>query len=144
MKRPKRKRKAPAKIVWCDRGWMPAYYGFCPNARAWDAMMRHYKVANPEPYPVKDGRVTHFEGPAGELMLVVTIGDRLDESNDPIGLMGLLTHEAVHVFQRICREAGERNPSREFEAYAVQNIAINLMAAYQDTRGRKIVFQRKR
>jgi hypothetical protein len=36
----------------------------------------------------------------------------------------LLVHEAVHIWQAI------RDPSSEFEAYAVQSISQNLMLAY--------------
>jgi hypothetical protein len=49
--------------------------------------------------------------------------------------MGLLVHEATHVWQHICESIGETKPSVEFEAYAMQSIVSNLLTAYEDTRG---------
>ena len=53
------------RVIWCERGWQPLYYGFCPSEAAW-----------------------------------------------------------------------KREPSLEFEAYAMQAIAQNLIVAYEQTRGR--------
>lgn len=41
-------------------------------------------------------------------------------------------HEAVHVFQHFKKSIGERKPSKEFEAYAIQSIADRLMNEYAD------------
>lgn len=44
----------------------------------------------------------------------------------------LLLHEAVHVWQHIKDAIGEKNPSKEFEAYSVQRISQNLFYLYDD------------
>lgn len=53
-------------------------------------------------------------------------------TRDGVEIAGLLVHEAVHIWQKVREEIGERFPSSEFEAYAVQNIAQNLMESYAE------------
>ncbi|MFG1413466.1 hypothetical protein V5G24_20360 [Xanthobacter sp. VTT E-85241] len=121
-------------VVWCDRGWLPTYFGFCPSKRAWKKEMKRLGAA--EPYPTSDGRCTTFENTkAGKLCVIVTISERIDHKDDPIGVLGLVTHEAAHVWQAIKNDIGEDRPSHEFEAYAMQNIVMEICKAYADTRG---------
>lgn len=42
----------------------------------------------------------------------------------------LLVHEAVHIWQSVKECLGEKEPSREFEAYSIQHISQELMEAY--------------
>lgn len=70
-------------------------------------------------------------GAAGESFKTVIVAIR-QKVQDGIVTAGLLTHEAVHVFQRYCELVGENAPSREFEAYSIQWIAQCLMWSYRD------------
>lgn len=122
------------KIVWCDRGWSTVYYGFCPSQTAWDAEMNRLKVKG-SPYPAKsDGRCTSFESREGKIILLVTISDKIDKEDNFARVIGLLVHEAAHVWQAMCRDMGEEFPSPEFEAYSLQHISMNLIDAYRKTR----------
>lgn len=49
----------------------------------------------------------------------------------------MLVHEAVHVWQRAVDWMAEREPSAEFEAYAIQRIAQDLMQQFDELRKRK-------
>jgi hypothetical protein len=49
---------------------------------------------------------------------------------DPIEVASLIVHEATHIKQHTMRIIGEKNPSSEFEAYMMQNIAGNLMQCF--------------
>lgn len=60
---------------------------------------------------------------------VVQLGDTSER--DLIEVYGLLLHESVHVWQRIRKLMGEREPSSEFEAYSIQAIAQDLFEMYQ-------------
>ncbi|MFZ5669116.1 MAG: hypothetical protein ACOY4K_06455 [Pseudomonadota bacterium] len=50
-------------------------------------------------------------------------------------LIGLIVHEATHVWQFVRHHMNEASPSKEFEAYAMQAIAQSLIEAVNDTWG---------
>lgn len=135
------------RVVWCDRGWFPTYYGFCPSEFAWRAEMKRLARAHKgngscarEPYPAgADARATTFDSANGQRLVIVTVADRFDKKmrQDPFAVAGLILHEAVHVWQALREEIGEKEPSREFEAYAIQHISLNLFWAYENTRLKK-------
>ncbi len=47
-------------------------------------------------------------------------------------VIGLLIHETVHIWDAIIDELNEKEPSSEFKAYSIQNIAQRLIEAYYD------------
>jgi hypothetical protein len=65
---------------------------------------------------------------------IVTVSDRRKRRG--IEVVGLIVHEAMHVWRFVREKMGEREPSLEFEAYAMQAISQNLIDAYEKTRGR--------
>lgn len=122
------------RVIWCDRGWVPYHYGFCPNKRAWDAEMVRLKLKNPPPYPAQyDGRCT-FLACANDrnACAIVTISD---EARPALTKVGMLIHEAMHVWRAMREAIGEEAPSMEFEAYSMQSIARHLIEAYEQSRG---------
>ncbi|MGQ1216569.1 hypothetical protein ACT4Z6_18755 [Acinetobacter baumannii] len=62
---------------------------------------------------------------------VVQLGDTSERNQ--IEVYGLLLHEAVHVWQKIKKLMGEREPSVEFEAYSIQAIAQDLFKMYEES-----------
>lgn len=124
-----------AKVIWCDRGFQPLYYGFCPDEAAWKREMKRLKVECP--YPTTDGRCTSFDNAkGGDKCILVTIAKHIDRKHDKVAIAALVAHEAVHVWQHVKEAMGETEPSREFEAYAVQHIFLQLLSAYSKTRKR--------
>lgn len=87
-------------------------------------------------YPTSDGNCSYFvnDGLKGGAACIVTIGER-KKNWDGIGIISLLAHEAMHVWQRCCEHIGEEKPSAEFAAYAMQNIVEELVRGYVKTRG---------
>ncbi len=78
---------------------------------------------------VQHACVHSYQTARGELVCIVAIS--LDACREMTGIeiAALLTHEAVHVWQRVRDRLGG-DLGREMEAYAIQNIAGNLMHAY--------------
>lgn len=69
-----------------------------------------------------------FEHEDGDLMCVVALDISSKPSLDSV--IGLLVHEAVHIWQQFKRRIGEDSPSDEFEAYSIQTISQRLIASY--------------
>ncbi len=62
---------------------------------------------------------------------VVQLGDTSERKL--IEIYGLLLHEAVHVWQKVRKLMGEKEPSSEFEAYSIQAIAQDLFKMYEES-----------
>lgn len=135
-------------VYWCQRIWYWPYYGFCPNEHAWyEEMKRSEKWVASEghaaihPYPdPKEAMVNQLRlvetgdgKPVDKLVQIVTIGAHLDKM--PIDtVVGIIVHEASHVFQHMCEEIGEDKPSPEFTAYTLQSMTQQLLKGYLLTR----------
>jgi len=52
------------------------------------------------------------------------------EDRTPEEVIGLIVHEAVHIWQEAKISLGEKYPSSEFMAYSIQNITMNLIEGY--------------
>ncbi len=120
------------RIVWCDHGWQPLWFGFCPTEKAWDRQAR--KMGSRMPYPDLAASATIFRDiSGGDDCVIVTVADA--GKRPAIEVVGLLIHEAAHVWQHVKRAMREKHPSAEFEAYALQAISQSLIHAYAQTRG---------
>ena len=75
------------------------------------------------------GACVHTYECNGELVCVVGLNMALLGAMDGVEAAGVMTHEAVHIWQRVRDRLGPGDLGREMEAYAVQNIATGLMRA---------------
>lgn len=127
-------KKSDRRVVWLDRGWQPAFIGFCPSETAWNHAMRHLGCTG-EPYPDSAGRCSTFEKKdgIGGLTIIVTLGPAAEHATE-LEIAGLICHEATHAWQFVRENMGETEPSKEFEAYSVQAIFQGLYGAFLDTR----------
>lgn len=80
-----------------------------------------------------NAQVSFFDHPNGGSYAVVQMGDVEGRTN--IEVLGLLVHEAMHVFQRILLIMNEHEPSSEFGAYSMQRISIDLFDMYERSNG---------
>jgi len=114
-------------IRWINRDLVesPYYIGLCTNRKAFKSEMRRLKVDNPPEWipSDKDGTVHLLERASGKFIAIACI--RKHKNN--LELVGLVIHEAVHIWQEIKGALNEPNPSPEFEAYAIQTIAQRLI-----------------
>lgn len=127
-----------SKVYWIDRGWQPVHLGFCPNKKAWDAVMEELKIKDPPPYPIADGCTQYIcNETTGDAIILVTLNR---DDKDLLSIIGLVAHEAVHVFDRICEHINEDEPSEEFKAYSIQMIIMELLEAWRKTRRKGDIF----
>ena len=121
-------------MKWCDRSlWQCRYhYGLCLSEKDFHREMK--KMAIPDnqwPRWINDDAdaTTHFlMHPDGAKAAIVCLGENPKLTG--VQTAALLVHEAVHIWQEHRVSVGERDPSDESEAYAVQSISQRLMEAY--------------
>jgi hypothetical protein len=88
-------------------------------------------IEYPLEFPERGASTTTFvNNKTGELCAIVSLSESVQKNNNAIEVVGLLVHEAVHVWQAHADKIGEAAPGREQEAYAIQSIAQDLMAEY--------------
>jgi hypothetical protein len=118
---------------WIDRTLLESPYciGLCQSETQYKHELKRLKINYncgewiPDD---KDANVSEFIR-GNEKCYVVSI--RVKKDTQHIEVIGLLIHEAVHVWQKIRDTIGEESPSPEFEAYSIQRIAQNLIDAYR-------------
>lgn len=121
------------RMHWCETGWFSHrfYFGFCPSPKVYEAEMQRLGVpAHDRRYPTTAGACTYLTNNDGKLTCIVTLMDTVDTCNT-IQIVGVVAHEAVHVWQQLCDLIGEDSPSAEFEAHAIQAITEELLCAYK-------------
>ncbi|MDV5861384.1 hypothetical protein QM298_10740 [Pseudomonas mendocina] len=125
--------KGAKEVVWLNPGHMPVFYGLCPSKKAWKREMK--RLGASEDYPESQGNTTRMRNKKGQMCVIVSVHESLtlDEVH-PLEVIGLIVHEAAHVWQFIRDEIGEYAPSVEFEAYTLQAISQELIGAFCDTR----------
>ena len=119
--------------TWIDRTLIesPFCIGLCQTEKQYKHELKRLKVNVTNDCWIaedKDANVSEFTC-AGISVFIVSI--RVQPKTTNLEIIGLLVHEAVHVWQRIKQSIGEDDPSDEFEAYAIQRIAQNLIDAYR-------------
>ena len=124
------------KVNWCNRSMFQGPY-YCLvttpelfKKELFKKELRRIGVKGELEYaatPTANATCYEFEH-KGKQCFIVTIKGW--EGVDPLEIAGLIVHEATHIKQHIMRIIGEKNPSDEFEAYMMQNIAANLMQCF--------------
>lgn len=130
---PKRK---PKPHPWCERlRWFPCpHFTLCLNKAQFGRVVEMLKVkANHRPDFVLRGSnaTTHFFTckDESEATAVVTLDSTKGRQLEQV--VSLLAHEGVHIWQECLKSAGEKSPSSEFEAYALQHIVKELVRLYR-------------
>lgn len=121
------------KVEWLDRRIAKPgpYMTLCLTEDEFETAMKHLRVRN---YPAfvtegADATVHHMSNNDGSDACVVCL--RGWEGRDAVEVIGLLVHEAVHIWQEYADRMGERDPGREQEAYAIQSISQELIDAFR-------------
>lgn len=124
-----------SKSIWRDRRLMtcPFHYALCTTEKIFHKELVRLQIKQQDwPHFVLNERshaTTHFFTKDGKTIIIVCI--KVDDRTG-IEVAGLLVHEAVHIWQEMCDNIGERSPSTEFEAYSIQTISQELMWGFRD------------
>lgn len=81
------------------------------------------------PYERRSGRSTAM---TSEGLACIVAMNLSEEDHATTHALGLLTHEATHIFQDWAEDIGEEKPSAEFMAYSIQHFTSELINAYQE------------
>lgn len=121
------------KTNWLDRriAHPGPHLALCLYMNEYIAAMRHCRIMDPPDWMGNNysSALVHFlTNPDNDPVAIVCL--RGWQGRNPIEVAGMLVHEAVHVWQKYAERIGEHVPGKEQEAYAVQNIAQELMAEF--------------
>lgn len=125
-------------MKWLDRALVvsPYYYGLCLDEADFRRELKRLKVPKDQWPPFLASQsanaTAHFFERDSERSCIITLGSTKGHSIAQIHAM--LVHEAVHLWQEIRSDIGEKQPSSEFEAYAVQALSQRLIEAYSEAK----------
>jgi hypothetical protein len=120
---------------WLERGLImsPLYLSLCTTERQFHQQMRHIKIDRADWPPFLSSKhanaTAHIFDQNGKCTAIVCIHPAPER--DQLEVVGLVVHEAVHVWQEVLAHIGEHRPSAEFEAYSVQSLAQVLLGEYR-------------
>jgi len=119
--------------AWIERCLIdsPFCIGLCITKAAYNREMKRLKIKKAlRPEWVSDGKggTTHFLQCKNNKACIVCIIPR----GKPIEIVGLLIHEAVHIWREIIYDMNEKQPSEEFEACSIQIISQRLIDKYDE------------
>ena len=131
------------KTEWLERNLhtLTAHYALFLDEQAYHDELRDLEIPERDwpPFistPQADATTHHIKMPSGKQLALVCM--RNASAHSPASVYGLLIHEAVHIWQEHVEHIGEFNESREFEAYAIQRIAQELIGSYLDQTAAKM------
>jgi hypothetical protein len=124
------------RLRWLDRSLLfsPYYYALCTTPEVFEKELKRLGVA-PRERPVfvkggSDAQCVFLRSSDGKPLCLVCIKKQKGRSREAV--YALLIHEGVHLWQAIKKEIGESAPGDEGEAYAIQNISLQLMSSYRE------------
>ena len=111
------------------------YYCLCLSEKQFHKELTRLGIKkNKHPDFVKKwfGACVHYidQDKSNNKIAVVCIDTSRKDVNK-LEIYALLTHEAVHIWQDTVESINEDYPGHETEAYAIQNIALELMSSYK-------------
>ena len=128
------------KTKWLRRALLKSFnYCLAIDEKGFRKVLKEIKLPRnewPEFMPYSAAAVTNFlTDSEGSNLIVVCYQHK--KSYSAATIAGILAHEAVHVWQHTRDAIGEKSPSSEQEAYAIQNITRELMDSFQRQRKAK-------
>jgi hypothetical protein len=118
-------------MKWLDRRVAAPgpYLALCLTEKQYLKAMKHCNIKNP-PNWIRGNAdaTTHIlQNENNESVCIVCLNQGKHKKAE---ILGLLVHEAVHVWQEYAFKIGETSPASEQMAYGIQAISQELIAAY--------------
>lgn len=133
---PRKKTKTNYKGEWLARDIISSafYYKLVLCNEDYEEEIKRLGVKYYEPLFDRDGRADAIvlklkDDKGGEIAIV---GMRNWTTLSTAQIVGLLAHEAVHLFDYHCELIGEDEPSEEFKCYSIQKYVQSLFQSWQD------------
>lgn len=125
------------KLEWLDRSLFTCshYYTLCTSEKYYKKALKHLNIAKADRPPFlsnwHSNATAHFfeHREDKKKSCIVCIGNV--EGRTLVQVHAMLVHEAVHLWQETRNDYGEKEPSAELEAYAIQSISQRLMEEYE-------------
>lgn len=116
--------------IWQDREIFasPIFYCLCTTRKMLEVEAKKLKIESFNFNTKSDASTQILCTEKGKTVAIVCL---FNHNFDIEQIHSMLCHEAVHIFQYICRDIGEQNPSEEFQAYSIQRISQNLFYEYK-------------
>lgn len=122
------------RATYIPMGAAPCSVGFCLDDKTYRAEMRVLEIKNFNPFvsPGADATVHEFQNTAtmAVALLCIDAKQRAKHRRSVTSSAALIAHEAVHILQFVKREMRETEAGAEFEAYTVQWVTQEVLAAY--------------
>ena len=127
---------ANSALVYC-----PILYAVCYSEADFKRELKRLKVKADVPFMASTHAhmTTHHFEMGGKNIAIVCVGDT--STLRLVEIVGLLAHEATHIWQTAKDHIGEHRPSAEFEAYSIQWIVQQLIESWaaKDKRGKALM-----
>jgi len=116
-------------VKWLNKSLIdsPISYSVCTKQKQFDKVLKKLGIDSFDYINVGSDATTHFLTNDDIVICIICINWDVDIPK--IDKYALLVHEAVHLWQGIKDKFGETKPSKEFEAYSIQNITAQLFRA---------------
>jgi len=121
------------KAEWVGRTVVSAipYIGICVSEDQLKREVKRLNASGDVQWCSKTGaRTNFFISKNDDKSICIVCMNKTYEGYTMQEVQGLLVHEAVHVWQHVLVMMGEESPGIEIEAYAIQQIYINLSCGY--------------
>lgn len=117
-------------ITYFEAGAWPIKFGFTTDPLAFEREQRRLGLESSDMAPFCgsgnfDGQTATFNC-GGVKIVVVTLDVKRKMSRDQ--RIGVIVHEAVHVWEEVCNAMRGENPGGEVAAYAVQWITLCILS----------------
>lgn len=130
----------PSTSHWCRRDihTLSIYYRLCLSEAVFHRELKKLGAerVNFLAGEGADATAHFFDSKDNKRICIVTLS-KSHAKHSLVEVHGLLVHEAMHIWRKHIDYIGEKSPSSEMEAYALQVIAQELMLSYQRQSGRK-------